>query len=114
MNVKFSDDAINLKITEAELEKLCTGQSVATTLAIAGRRLAFRIIPSAGGEEVQCDYTADDETTTLLVTAPAGDIQTLADMGRSKQGINLQASAPQITLQVDIRSDLREKATKRS
>ena len=112
MNIKFSDNALNLKITEAELERLNAGESVATEGTIADRRLAFRIIPASGLDAIQSDYSADEDETVLEFYTPANDIATLAAMGRSKHGLCLQESDPEITLQVDIRADTREKTVK--
>lgn len=109
MNVKFSDNAVNVKITEAELAQLQAGTALETSIGFGNARLKV-VLVAADLSAITVNHAGDTAQTQLVFRVPSSEITRLAEMGRSKHGLHFDYEGLEVTLQVDVRSDSRDKA----
>lgn len=117
MNVKISEDSVTFKITEEELNCLLSGTALEHKIPIGSNDFSMVITPKP------CEYFEDfkEESTKLILDrcesgfmlyTTMDEIDTLLDMGKSREGISTCVNGVHIYLQVDVRKDSREKKHK--
>lgn len=106
MNVKIEEGALTFKIREVGLEALLRGESLKNRARVGSMDLCISIKP-ADGDGLCADLKMI--AGGLMLEAEAGMIvlKTLADMGKSREGITVMQDGTSITLQVDVKNDNR-------
>jgi hypothetical protein len=103
MNVRFTPDSIRCRLTSAEFELLKSGRAVDLIVALP-RNHSFRINlrPSALNQ-----WQLASDPTGIWITVPAREVNSLAEMLPSKEGIEhsfeLDVGSIVVILEVDVR-----------
>ena len=107
MNVKIAETAVTFKISEEELNVLLGGQILEKIVPIAANDFAMVIDPAGKNDDIPLKLILDrDESCLMLCTSPE-QIQKLAAMGKSREGLSCHWNGIDIELQVDVRADSR-------
>lgn len=112
MNVRLENQNIRFKITGEELEKLLRGDCLHIDLNLLDKNLIALINPKGLADVMEAKLAVDEEDIYLSLLVPPDYIQKLANMGRSKEGLQQEIGKLTITLQVDLKSDKRQKVDK--
>ncbi|MCE7887397.1 MAG: hypothetical protein DYH13_07840 [Alphaproteobacteria bacterium PRO2] len=108
MNVKIEDRNLRFKITEEELNKLMARQFLHLKTPILNKTLVVTINPQGRGDAMEARLALDGNEVYLNLLIPFSKVRDLADMGRSRAGLQQQAGDLSISLQVDLRADSRK------
>ena len=106
MNVKISSTALCFKITASELERLKNAETLLETLSIGRRKLSIAVDPAGVRDDFIVSY--DEDTVRLLVSM--AKVRELADLGRSRDGLEQDIGGLSVSLQVDFRTQKRQAA----
>jgi hypothetical protein len=106
MNVRFSDHAIRCRATPAELQKLLTGRAIALELCLPReRRFLVNVRPSA----LQT-WQLDSDPTGIWVSIPRSQLEELAQLLPSKEGIEHGFQTAQGSVVVKFEVDVKKSA----
>ncbi len=112
MNVRLKNQNIRFKITQEELEKLLIGDCLHIDLNLLGKNLIALINPKGLSDIMESKLAVDERDIYISLIVPPDHVQKLADMGRSKEGLQQKIGNLTITLQVDLKSDKRQRVDK--
>lgn len=112
MNVKITARSVIFKVTEEELNILSTGQVLETKVCIGGNDFVMAINPEPeeyfeDSRDSPLKLILDKYESCLMLCASKKQIQTLVDLGRSKEGLSVHTDDLDVFLQVDLRADSR-------
>jgi len=106
MNVRFSDHAIRCRATAAELQKLLTGRAISLELCLPReRRFLVNVRPSA----LQT-WQLDSDPTGIWVSIPRSQLEELAQLLPSKEGIEHGFETAQGSVVVKFEVDVKKSA----
>ena len=106
MNVRFSASAIRCRATSAELEQLLTGRAIALELCLPReRRFLVNVRPSA----LQT-WQLDSDPTGIWVSIPRSQLEELAQLLPSKEGIEHGFETAQGSVVVKFEVDVKKSA----
>lgn len=103
MNLKIEGQTLRFKISRAELSTLLEGQKLYEKTLLAGSSLEVTVDPTGEEKSMQPVLVIEKSTSKVGVLIPPRYVQALADMGRSKKGIEQTINGVSISLQVDLR-----------
>jgi hypothetical protein len=104
MNVRFSDHAIRCRATSAELQKLLTGRAIALELCLPrDRRFLVNVRPAALET-----WQLESDPTGIWVSIPRSQLEALAQMLPSKEGIEHAFETAQGSVAVVFEVDLKK------
>lgn len=106
MNLRMDDKEVRFRITPSELDELLSGREVESSLRIGGHRFGYCISPDGGGD----DMTLGMAVGGFSLRVPRNALERLQGLGRSKDGISIMQDGITISLQVDIKLQLRKAA----
>ena len=107
MNVKIAETAVTFKISEEELNVLLGGQILEKIVPIAANDFAMVIDPAGKNDDIPLKLILDRDESCLMLCTSLKQIQKLATMGKSREGLSCHWNGIDIELQVDIRADSR-------
>jgi uncharacterized protein DUF7009 len=103
MNVRFSDHAIRCRSTSAELQQLLTGRAIELELCLPrDRRFLVNVRPSALEK-----WQLDSDPTGIWLTIPRTQLEALAQMLPSKEGIEHAFETAQGSVVVSFEVDVK-------
>jgi hypothetical protein len=108
MNIKIENQKLRFKITEDELAKLCAGHCLNTQVNFLNKVFVTVINPQGLTKGMDARLVCDEGDTYLTLFVSPDQTQELSDLGRSRQGIEVNIDGLTISLQVDLRSDSRK------
>lgn len=108
MNVRIEEQNLRFKITEEELKALLDGHPVHARVDLLDKAFVATINPTGRGEAMEPKLVMDDNEVYLTLLIPPARVQELSDLGRSRAGLQEEAGALSINIQVDLREDSRK------
>lgn len=113
MNVKITGNSVTFKITEEELNTLLSGASLEEELAIGTNRFLMGVSTahyiSSGISQTHLDLSSDDTLSRFILHTGMDEIEKLSGMGKNRDGLSVRSGNLDVSLQVDIRKDSRER-----
>jgi len=106
MNVRFSEQAIRCRATSAELQQLLTGRALTLELSMPRDR-KFRVNVRPAALET---WQLDSDPTGIWIAIPRSQLQALAEMLPSKEGIEHRFETAEGGLAVTFEVDLKRKS----
>lgn len=110
MNVRLESGSARFKISEEELKKLVAGEALEESIDCGEGGLIVAIVPSGSGGALSLAYSGH----TLRLHAPEMVLDYLANLGRSREGIEQDSAGLKLVLQVDFRTQKRAAAQKQA
>src|ERR1044071_217232 len=108
MNVRFSDHAIRCRSTPAELQQLLTGPAIELELCLPrDRRFLVNVRPSALEK-----WQLDSDPTGIWLSIPRTQLEALAQMLPSKEGVEQAFETAQGSVLVSFEVDLKKSQAK--
>lgn len=104
MNVRFSEQAIRCRAAAAELQQLLTGRALSLELVLPRDR-KFRVNVRPAALET---WQLESDPTGIWIAIPRSQLQELAQMLPSKEGIEHSFEAVQGGLTVTFEVDLKK------
>lgn len=113
MNVKITKNSVTFKITEKELNALLTGATLEEEIMVGAIHLLM-IVSTTSREpseinQTYLDLSSDNAQSRLSLHTSMDEIEKLSDMGKNRDGIFVHTGNLDVSLQVDIRKDSRER-----
>lgn len=106
MNIRIENQNARFKITEIELKTLLNGDTLSAEL---NSMMVVVIDPSGEGENMRVEHIIDNGLAQLTLIISKQKLTDLAGMGKSRDGISVEQNGLLISLQVDVRKNIREK-----
>jgi hypothetical protein len=104
MNVRFSDRAIRLRVSRAELDQLLSGRAVALELSLPrGRRFRTNVRPAALDV-----WQLDSDPTGFWISLPRSELEVFAQTLPRKEGIEHRFETADGEVLVAFEVDLRD------
>jgi hypothetical protein len=118
MNVKISEQSITFKLTEEEMRSLLAATPQDMTFDSGQGCLRAALVPFGDEEEDRSDglhplpplslrIEPGPQGTNLVMHISRQAVESLADMGKSKDGISARQGGISLKVQVDMRHDTR-------
>ena len=107
MNIRIGEGAVRFRISEDELKTLLSGKKLEERLVLSGSPVLLTIDPTGG--DVALDFIYEPGHIGLRVSPDC--LRTLDQGGRSKGGVSESADDTVISLQVDLKTYARQKAS---
>ncbi|MEJ2681554.1 MAG: hypothetical protein P8144_08790 [Gammaproteobacteria bacterium] len=108
MNVKMSSTSIVFKISEDELHTLKQHAAITQNVPLGTHTLKLKVKTVLQEEAVTIHFDwIDDSACALVLCVTSAQIQTLCQMGKSREGICVLRRDTEVFLQVDVRRDSR-------
>jgi hypothetical protein len=105
MNIRIGEGAVRFRISAAELKLLLAGKKLEERLILSGKPVLLVIDPSGTG----LDFIFQEDRIALNV--PPNSLLELEQRGRSKEGISANIGGTAVSLQVDLKTYDRQKAS---
>lgn len=104
MNIRFSEGSIRCRVTQREFDVLLSSRGVELVVALP-RSHAFRVNVKPGAVD---GWLLDSDPTGLWITIPRTELEALAQMLPSREGIEHRfelagGDAVTVSLEVDVR-----------
>lgn len=106
MNLKISENSFRFRITPEDLDNLLRGQDVDQRVCIGAHCFTYRISPVAPDKEMRLTMAV----AGFCLSVPRETLERLRDLGRSKSGISVRQGVVDISLQIDIKTQMRRAA----
>ena len=106
MNVRFSDSAIRCRATSVELQQLLTGRALALEICLPRER-RFRVNVRPAALET---WQLESDPTGIWVSIPRSQLEELAQMLPSKEGIEHGFETAQGSVVVKFEVDVKKKS----
>ena len=106
MNLRIEENGFRFRITDNDLQSLLQGCDINQHVRVGRQGFSYRIAPVSDKKEMVLEMA--DSGFCLYV--PHKSLECLRDLGRSKEGISVRQDETEISLQVDIKKQLRKAA----
>jgi hypothetical protein len=106
MNLKISENSFRFRITPEDLDNLLRGQDVDQRTRISHHCFTYRITPATAEQEM----TLEMAVAGFCLLVPRETLEELHGLGRSKSGISVNQGGVEISLQVDIKAQMKHAA----
>lgn len=106
MNLKISENSFRFRITPEDLDTLSSGHDIGQRICVGVNCFACRISPVSVGKEMNLEIVG----TGFCLSVPHETLKSLRDMGRSKDGISIRQDGLIISLQVDLKTQMKKVA----
>jgi hypothetical protein len=106
MNLRLSENSFRFRITPEDLENLLAGQDIDQRMRIGHHCFAYRITPQCAEPEM----TLEMAVSGFCLSVPRYTLEVLRDLGKSKSGVSVNQGGVEISLQVDIKTQMKRAA----
>lgn len=106
MNLKISENNFRFRIAPDDLDRLLRGQDVDQRVCLGAHCFTYRISPASAGTKMELEMAI----AGFCLTVPREILEELRDMGRSKNGVSVKQGDVDISLQVDIKTQMKRAA----
>ncbi|QQG37303.1 MAG: hypothetical protein HYS17_05960 [Micavibrio aeruginosavorus] len=106
MNLRIAENNFRFRITPQDLERLLRGQDVDQRVCLGAHCFTYRIAPERQGDRIKLEMAVGG----FCLSVPQSRLMELRDMGRSKEGLTVMQGDVEISLQMDIKTQMRKAA----
>lgn len=106
MNLKISENNFRFRITQEDLDNLLRGQDIDQRVCLGAHCFTYRISPVTLDREMRLEMAI----AGFCLFVPRKILEELRDLGRSKNGISIRQGGVEISLQVDLRAQVKKAA----
>lgn len=106
MNLRIAENSFRFRITPQDLEKLLHEQDIDQRICLGSHCFTYRIAPEKRGERINLEMAV----AGFCLSVPQARLEELRDMGRSKEGLIFMQGDVEISLQLDIKKQIRKAA----
>jgi hypothetical protein len=107
MNIRIGEGAVRFRISTEELKLLLAGKKLEERLTLAGKPVLLAIDPFGGDKALELLYRRGH----IGLKVSPDSLQELDQGGRSKEGISAATDGGTLSLQVDLKTYARQKAS---
>lgn len=106
MNLRISADGFRFRITPEDLDKLLHGREIDQRVCLGAHCFTYRIAPVTFEKDMKLEMAV----AGFCLTVPRNQLEGLLAMGRSKEGLSFMQGEVKISLQLDIKTQIRKVA----
>ncbi len=106
MNLRISENSFRFRITPQDLDMLLRGQDVDQRVCIGAHCFTYRISPVAPEKHM----TLEMAVAGFCLFVPRVTLEELRDLGRSKNGVSVVQGGVDVSLQLDIKMQMKQVA----
>jgi hypothetical protein len=106
MNLRISENDFRFRITPADLDALLQGREIDQRTRLYPHSFSFRISPV----EDRADMELEMAVGGFCLFVPRAALESLRGLGRSRDGIAVSQGGVRISLQVDIKAQVKRAA----
>lgn len=106
MNLRISEDGFRFRITPEDLDKLLQGREIDQSVCLGAHCFTYRIAPVTHERDMKLEMAV----AGFCLSVPQAMLEELRDLGRSKSGLSRIQGDVNITLQLDIKTQMRKVA----
>lgn len=104
MNLRIAENSFRFRITPVDIDMLLRGQDVDQRICIGAHCFTYRISPVASEKHMTLEMAA----AGFCLFVPKATLADLRDLGRSKEGISVKQGDVEISLQLDIKTQMKK------
>lgn len=106
MNLRISENNFRFRITPEDLETLLAGREIDQRICLGAHCFTYRIAPVTHEAGMALEMAVGG----FCLSVPRGMLTELRDLGRSKEGLSAIQGDVGISLQLDIKTQMRKAA----
>lgn len=106
MNLRISENSFRFRITPEDLDALLRGHDVDQRVCLGAHCFTYRISPVSPEQHM----TLEMAVAGFCLFVPRATLEELRDLGRSKEGVSIMQGDVDISLQLDIKTQMRKAA----
>lgn len=106
MNLRISENDFRFRITPQDLDMLLNGRDIDQRICLGAHCFGYRISPVTREREMKLEMAVSG----FCLLVPRETLEDLRDLGRSKEGISARQGDVAISLQIDIKTQMKKAA----
>jgi len=106
MNLRISENDFRFRITPQDLDMLLNGRDIDQRVCVGAHCFGYRISPVTREKTMKLEMAVSG----FCLFVPRETLEALRDMGRSKEGVSMQQGDVTLSLQLDIKMQMRKAA----
>ncbi len=106
MNLRISENNFRFRITPDDLEALLTGREIDQRICLGAHCFTYRITPVTH----EAGMVLEMAVGGFCLSVPQGLLMELRDLGRSKEGLSAIQGDVGLSLQLDVKTQMRKAA----
>lgn len=106
MNLRISENNLRFRITPEDLDALLAGREIDQRICLGAHCFAYRISPVTHEKDMTLEMAAGG----FCLSVPHSLLLALRDLGRSKEGLSGRQGDVGLSLQLDIKTQMRKAA----
>ena len=106
MNLRISENDFRFRITPQDLDTLLNGRDIDQRVCIGAHCFGYRISPVTRKKKMKLEMAVSG----FCLYVPQETLTALRDLGRSKEGVSVQQGDVILSLQLDIKTQMKKAA----
>ena len=106
MNLRISENDFRFRITPQDLDMLLNGRDIDQRVCIGAHCFGYRISPVTREKKMKLEMAVSG----FCLFVPQETLLALRDLGRSKEGVSIQQGDVVLSLQLDIKTQMKKAA----